>query len=59
MSDIIIAYRTHDGPVQFVLDDDGDVSMFISQSHAEDYVRGNRLFQSGRAKFQVIALDEL
>ena len=57
--DTIIAYRTNDGPVQFVLDDQGDTAIFSHRDEAIRYAEGNRLFHSGQAVYQIIELDEL
>lgn len=56
-TDIIIAYRINGGQVQFVLDDDTDVTIFRDTKHAEHYVEHNALFRSGQATHQIIELD--
>lgn len=56
---VIIAYRVNGGRPQFVMDDDGEVSVFGDQDQAIDYTLQNALFQSGQADYQVIVLDEI
>lgn len=59
MSDVVILYRTNDGPVRIVIDEDGEVSMFTDARHAQRYADDNELFQSGQALYQIVELDDL
>ncbi len=59
MSDIVILYRTNDGPVQIVTDEEGEPAMFTNTRHAQRYADDNALFQSGQARYQIVELDDL